>query len=79
MTPKFIPVFLIALLSADVFAQDATLQQCQRYKDQTDRYQQLRRQGGHGEQMDQWKNKMREYQQQYRDGNCHKYRHQLKR
>ncbi len=71
-------VFLI-LFSPQLTAQQATIEQCQRYKDQAENYQQRRRKGGSGPQMDQWKNKMRAYKKQYNDGNCQKFRHKLKR
>lgn len=73
-----ITVLILVVATTTAWAQDTNLKQCQRYKDQADRYQELRRKGGHGEQMDEWKNKMREYQQQYRDGNCHKHSRKLK-
>lgn len=77
MFRNLIILFFIVSFAPISFAQDATLEQCQRLKDLADSYQERRRQGGSGPQMDQWKDKMREYEQQFRDGGCQKYRRKL--
>lgn len=78
MNRLFISLVLLCIISCHAFGQQDTLQQCQRYKDQADRYQELRRQGGRGPEMDEWKKQMRKYEQRFRDGECHKYRNQLR-
>lgn len=72
-------VLFIALFTAPaLLAQQATLKECQRYKDQAERYQELRRQGGSGPQMDEWKNRMRDYELKFRQGDCRRFRRELK-
>ncbi len=74
-------LILILFMVVDIplaSAQQASVEQCQRYKDKSDYYQDLRRQGGRGPQMDDWKNRMREYDKKFNHGNCQKHRGKLK-
>ena len=58
-------------------AQSVSLQQCQQYKNQIDRYTGLRRNGGSGKQMDAWKRARRDSEKAYSNHYCWRYRRQL--
>ena len=76
---SIILVTSFALLSPDVFAgkQDEGLHVCQFYKDEIEKYEDLRRGGGSASEMDQWKKKKREYEEKFRNGNCSRHRGDL--
>jgi hypothetical protein len=57
---------------------DPALQSCQKLKDKIEHYDQLRRKGGKGGQMDSWKRARRDLEKAFRDQQCHYYRRELK-
>ena len=59
-------------------APEPALQQCQKLKDKIEEYDQLRRKGGKGAQMDSWKRSRRELEKAFRAQGCHYYRRELK-
>ena len=59
-------------------APEPALQQCQKLKDKIEEYDQLRRKGGTGAQMDSWKRSRRELEKAFRAQGCHYYRRELK-
>jgi hypothetical protein len=59
-------------------APEPALQQCQKLKDKIEGYDQLRRKGGKGAQMDSWKRSRRELEKAFRAQGCHYYRSELK-
>ena len=54
-------------------AQEVPLQKCQQIKDQIERYDELRRQGGRAGDMDSWKRQRREKEGEFRSFGCHDY------
>jgi hypothetical protein len=59
-------------------APEKAVQQCQKLKDRIEHYDQLRRKGGSGPQMDSWKRTRRDLEKQFRDLGCRHYRWELK-
>ena len=64
--------------TAGAFAQQATLEHCQKLKDGIVKYNELRRNGGAGSQMDSWKRSRRELDKEFRKLGCKYYRERLK-
>ncbi|PLW67072.1 hypothetical protein [Pseudohalioglobus lutimaris] len=60
------------------WAAEPALQQCQKLKDKIEHYDQLRRKGGKGSEMDSWKRSRRELEKAFRAQGCHYYRRELK-
>ena len=69
-------IYAVAFTEA-AFAQQTSLQHCQKLKDGIDRYTQLRKSGGSGDQMDAWKRSRRDLEKQFRGLRCKYYRTQL--
>jgi len=61
-----------------VSAQQASLEQCQKLKDGIARYDELRRNGGSGSQMDGWKRSRRKLDKEFRKLGCKYYRGRLR-
>ena len=61
-----------------VAAQEASLERCQKLKNDIVRYSALRRDGGSGAQMDAWKQRRRELEKQFRQLRCKQYRWQMR-
>ncbi len=61
-----------------VAAQETSLEQCQKLKNDIARYSALRRDGGSGAQMDAWKQRRRELEKQFRQLRCKQYRWQMR-
>ncbi|MEP1469726.1 MAG: hypothetical protein ABJK25_02020 [Halieaceae bacterium] len=70
-------IFCLPMGATTASAQSASLQQCQQYKDQIERYTSLRRNGGSGKQMDAWKRSRRDSEKAYSNHYCWRYRRQL--
>lgn len=64
---------LVGSFHMDAGAQSATLEECQKMKDKIDHYNDLRREGGSGAQMDAWKRARRKLEQRFRDEGCRSY------
>ncbi len=64
--------------ASDIAAQQASLDYCQKLKDGIVRYDELRRGGGRGSQMDAWKRSRRKLDKQFRESGCRYYRGRLK-
>lgn len=77
---KALAVFSVCVTGAasHAYAQQASLEQCQKLKDGMARYDELRRNGGGGNQMDAWKRSRRKLDKQFRDSGCKYYRGRLK-
>ncbi len=58
-------------------AQQLPLEKCQQLKDDIERYDEMRRNGGPSAQMDAWKRARREHEREFRTGNCRYFRFQL--
>ncbi len=71
-------VVLSVSASPGVTAPDKTLAHCQKLKDQIERYDALRRQGGSGAKMDNWKRARRQHEKRFRAEGCHYHRHELR-
>jgi len=71
-----VPLLLWGALASS--APEPALQQCQKLKDKIENYDQLRRKGGKGAQMDSWKRSRRELEKAFRAQGCHYYRRELK-
>ena len=69
---------LLIAVSAPLAAQEASLQDCQRWKDKIDELTYLRKKGGSVRQMEEWKRQHRPYEQKFREYGCRKYGKQLK-
>jgi len=70
-------VLLLCMGSAQA-GRDQAVQQCQKLKDRIEQYDQLRRKGGSGSQMDAWKRARRNLEKEFRDRKCRYYRWELK-
>ncbi|WP_133300639.1 hypothetical protein [Seongchinamella sediminis] len=64
-------------VGANAFAQQASVEQCQKLRDGIARYDELRRNGGSGSQMDSWKRSRRKLDKQFRKLGCKYYRGRL--
>lgn len=64
--------------SATAVAQAATLKECRQWKDEIEKYDELRSHGGSGSQMDTWKRSRRELEKRFRGGGCRYYRWELR-
>lgn len=69
---------LLAAAVSSGAAPDNAIKHCQKLKDQIERYEQLRRKGGSGTDMDDWKRARRQLEKQFRDDRCRYYRYRLK-
>ena len=64
---------LLVFLAFPASANQASKAQCQSWHKKSDYYQTLRKNGGSGSQMDNWKRKRRTYDDKIKGGNCRKY------
>jgi hypothetical protein len=71
-------VIAIAFVSPVSQAQKITVEECQRLKDKIERYDNQRRAGGSGKQMDAWKRSRRESERLYSKSDCWRYGRKLK-
>lgn len=69
---------LLVAMSAYAGHEPGTLEQCQKIKDQIDRYTDLRRAGGTGRQMSNWQKRRNYYKDQYSEKDCMRHRNHLK-
>ena len=75
---RYLCVGLLAVAaSAATAAPDDVVVECQALKDKIEHYNQLRRQGGSGAQMDSWKRARRASEKKFRALGCSSYRWQL--
>jgi hypothetical protein len=77
LTPPLAAALLIAV-SAPLAAQEASLQDCQRWKDKIDELTYLRKKGGSVRQVEEWKRQQRPYEEKFREYACRKYGKQIK-
>ena len=70
-------VITSAFMSPASQAQKITLEECQKLKDKIERYNNQRRTGGSGKQMDAWKRSRRESEQVYSKSYCWRYGRKL--
>ncbi|MEH6519151.1 MAG: hypothetical protein V7742_20925 [Halioglobus sp.] len=71
-------VIASAFMSPVSQAQKITVEECQKLKDKIERYDNQRRAGGSGKQMDAWKRSRRESEQVYSKSDCWRYGRKLK-
>lgn len=73
--------FTATLLAVPVhtMAQDASLQQCQKWHSQIERYTDLRRAGGKAQQMEGWKRQRKVYEDKFKDARCRRHGKQVRK
>ncbi|WP_299585950.1 hypothetical protein [uncultured Microbulbifer sp.] len=73
------PLFslLIVFSTATALAQSATLKKCQSWNDKIESYQEKRKEGGSGKEMDRWKRKIRQHRDKFRKNKCNRYGRKL--
>jgi hypothetical protein len=71
-------VIASAFMSPVSHAQKITMEECQKLKDKIERYDNQRRAGGSGKQMDAWKRSRRESERVYSKSDCWRYGRKLK-
>jgi hypothetical protein len=81
-TPSSFPrtcTFVLALLVAgeSLAAQQATLAECQRWKNRIDGLTDQRRGGGAPRQMEKWKRQRQDYRELFIEGGCRRYGREL--
>jgi len=75
---KFPAAAVIVSISFQAFAQDATLPECQRWKDKIDYYSEPRKTGGSASQMESWKKARQPYKDKFQGKRCLKYGKKIK-
>lgn len=73
----FTTFVLTAYVVSPGYAQELSLEKCQKLKDDIERYNQLRRHGGSGKKMDAWKRSRRRSEEAFEKAGCRRYRRQL--
>jgi hypothetical protein len=66
-------LFIAYSLAGPAGAQKADLETCRKIQAQIDHYTDLRRRGGRASEMERWKQKRSEYEEQFREYACHKH------
>lgn len=74
-TCTFVLVLLIA--GESLAAQQATLAECQRWKNRIDGLTNQRREGGAPRQMEKWKRQRQDYRERFTEGGCRRYGREL--
>ena len=69
---------VLALHIPAALAQDKSLQECQRLQQKIERLSQQRKRGGSSAQMDSWRQARRAVEQKFDDGDCHRFREELR-
>jgi hypothetical protein len=75
MPPRSAPVLAAVLLALSIplSAGQATLRDCQRWKDRIDHLTDQRRAGGSARQMERWKRRRQVYRERFIEGACRRY------
>ena len=72
------PLLFLITLSPSHAREKGSLEQCQEIKNTIDYYAKLRRQGGSASSMDIWKKKLNEYDDEYTQADCKRWKGRLR-
>lgn len=81
MKPKYFAFLILILSLASPYStanEESLVRQCQSIKDNIDRYVKLKRKGGSGSQMNNWRKQINNYKNKYIKQDCKRVRARLK-
>lgn len=79
MKTKAIVILAMVILPLTAHAKpEASLRQCQSWKDRIDYYSDLRREGGSAREMERWRTERRKISEEFRAYDCHEWQRKLK-